>query len=656
MRPWSLRFVLVSGAFFSIVFITAAIAIPAFFNFRRSIVVLWHQFSKDCAFRVAQQTLQYFADGPFFLQFTTRKTVDVHNPFDLFDYGRAALESYPHFEAISFSTESGNLYEIGYEDGRIQGVIGEPPGAIKKYTFQTNGWTLEGTATENYKLRHEHVWERGTQHPEGIWSKPYFSVITHNFQLTYIKPQIEQGKIVGIWCVDYDITKFADFLSYLQFGMIGKIFIAADDGTLLASSKKEEGSVFFTQVWQKSNQLFNHSSKPVWFDFEKYLVYVEPFPLKATIPWNVLVMAPRGEFFDPIIHQALLTAAIASICGILALVFANMFFSRVSARLKDISLEMDEIGNLIFSHSPQPPSSIREVQVMNLALDKMNIELQSFSRYVPIDLIRTLIQSGMPAKLGGDKKEMTILFSDLANFTDFSEHAPPDEIVEVLKIYLTQMSQLINENRGLIDKFIGDAIMGTWGAPFPLANHALWSCKAALAMHRQFSPQLKERGIFQRIGINSGTVIVGNIGSPDRMDYTVIGDAVNVAKRLEGLNKYYGTNILIGENTAELVSSEMLLRPLDRVTLKGRKQGILVYELITELKGADPKLVSATKMFQSALEALWQRQFDEALRRFQQTNELFGGRDKPSQRLAERANLYGKNSPPDDWDGSFIIG
>src|ERR1700719_2687009 len=186
-------------------------------------------------------------------------------------------------------------------------------------------------------------------------------------------------------------------------------------------------------------------------------------------------------------------------------------------------------------------------------------------------------------------QELTVMFIDVAGFTGLSERMG-DRVVPILSRYLDAASEVIVANGGTIDKFIGDAVMAFWGAPQPQPDHALLCCRAALACLRAIggSGLVDDQGqpLQIRIGINSGRMLVGNIGSELRLNYTVIGDAVNVASRLEGANKEYGTEIIIGEETRRLAGERIQVRELDRLTVYGREGGLAIYELLGIAAGA----------------------------------------------------------------------
>lgn len=210
----------------------------------------------------------------------------------------------------------------------------------------------------------------------------------------------------------------------------------------------------------------------------------------------------------------------------------------------------------------------------------------AFEFYLSKSVIKEILRDPDKLKLGGEKKNMTILFTDIRSFTTISESMKPEKLVSFLNKYLTEMTGVILKGDGVVDKFIGDAIMAFWGAPLNQPLHAKQACEAALKMIKKLKEiqkefkQLKLPEINIGIGINSGDVVVGNMGSNKRFDYTVIGDNVNLASRLEGLNKTYGTNIIISENTYNLIKGDFQCRFIEEVNVKGKLKAVKVYELL----------------------------------------------------------------------------
>ncbi len=319
-----------------------------------------------------------------------------------------------------------------------------------------------------------------------------------------------------------------------------------------------------------------------------YFVTLAPLSQMGLV---VAVVLPAVEVIGPIERNARMMMMGLSVFVIVVLIGATITgrllvgvpLARVTANLRQLEdFRFDRIGAV--------PSIFTEVRDVSGATARMAASLSSFKKYIPTELVRTLFAQGIEAKLGGEMKDLTILFMDLAGFTKISERLG-DRLIAFLGDYLSAMSAVIQTEHGTIDKYIGDAIMAFWGAPVSDADHALNACNAALACQarlaelRATNPGGEMEGMFARIGINTGHVLVGNVGSHDRINYSVIGDPVNVASRLESLNKAYGTAIMLGQETYELVKDHVIARRLDTVAVYGRVGGLAVYETARPARG-----------------------------------------------------------------------
>ncbi|MBM4289458.1 MAG: adenylate/guanylate cyclase domain-containing protein [Deltaproteobacteria bacterium] len=283
---------------------------------------------------------------------------------------------------------------------------------------------------------------------------------------------------------------------------------------------------------------------------------------------------------------------------------------------------------------------------------------QAFSRYVSQSLVEMIISHPEELRLGGKEVEVTVLFSDLAGFTAISENLSPESLIHLLNEYFSTMTDIILTCRGTVDKFIGDAIMAFWGAPLPARDHALTACKAALAMQEALRPlqtAWQERGLpllMARLGFHTGPAIVGNVGSRDRFNYTVMGDTVNLASRLEGVNKVYGTTILASETTYQQAADAFLFREVDQVRVKGRQQPVTIYELLgrREDQGRFPWL----ETFAAALRSYRQQQWDQASDLFREVLAQRPG-DPPSLCFQRRLEHYQHHPPSPEWCGVYSL-
>lgn len=280
----------------------------------------------------------------------------------------------------------------------------------------------------------------------------------------------------------------------------------------------------------------------------------------------------------------------------------------------------------------------------------------AFGRYVSPIVVESITANREKLQLGGEEVEATVLFSDIAGFTTFSEGMSPRDLIMLLNEYFTPMTRIVLDSQGTLDKYIGDAIMAVWGVPLALPGHPRCACEAAIRMLEKLA-ELRDgwqmRGlprISARIGIHTGPVLAGNVGSRDRFNYTVMGDTVNLASRLETVNKIYGTSALLSEDTQRQAGEAFLTREIDRIRVKGRSTPIAIYELLG-LRREDPE-PAWLQAFASGLAAYRSRDWDLAKAHFEKTLFLSPG-DTSSLVYLERCRRFKEMPPPADWDGSF---
>lgn len=283
-----------------------------------------------------------------------------------------------------------------------------------------------------------------------------------------------------------------------------------------------------------------------------------------------------------------------------------------------------------------------------------------FSQYLNPTVVNELIAHPEKLRLGGEKKELTVFFSDIASFTNFSERLDAVDLVGILNEYLSAMTDIILKNDGTLDKYVGDAVMAVWGAPMPLPNNALSACRAAMQMQAktaEIASRWEKEGkpkLVVRMGLNTDEMVVGNVGGTGRFDYTVIGDAVNLGSRMEGANKMYGTNIMISERTRDLVIGSMLCRELDLLIVKGKTKPIRVFELIGEHNTVTPEKKQVISIYERGLQLYRERSFKKAMGEFMAALKIDPD-DGPSQLYYLRTKAYLKKGPPKDWNGVFEL-
>ena len=284
---------------------------------------------------------------------------------------------------------------------------------------------------------------------------------------------------------------------------------------------------------------------------------------------------------------------------------------------------------------------------------------EAFSHYVAPSLINEILKDPDKLVLGGEERRLTVLFSDIRGFTTISEKLKPQALVKLMNDYLTPMTDIVLKNGGTVDKYMGDAIMAFWGAPIWQEDHSIRACRAALDMLKKLAElqvELEKAGLPRidiGIGLSTGMVTVGNMGSNTRFDYTVMGDTVNLGSRLEGMNKEYGTHAIVPKYTYEDVKNEFVLRPLDLIKVKGKAIPIKIYELMGD-KSEMEKLRGIVEGFEAGLSYYWEKKWDMAEESFNNVLKLRQD-DGPSKVFLSRIKELRKTELPPDWDGVFVM-
>jgi adenylate cyclase len=680
-----LRPTLVTGVIGLILLAAGAVGISAYVSSKRVIAGLWHSYANEIAANTTQRTLRFLEPAvptvALERQLALEGKLDPNYRMTALAHFHAVLLANPSFTWVAYGGADGSYLASFRIGGQVQETLREqtprgtrwremtrqPDGSfkttldeIKEYDPRTRPWYLAASKTE-----------------KGVWVEPFLFASRNQPGFIYAARDTgREGTQRGVWAIEFEVSVLSEFLSTLQLGQSGRVYVVTRSGLVVGHPKGEVTSIengvkqiaraanhpdpMLAGAW---NELQARGPGTKGFTFGPYLALVAEFPPESGIDWRVLGVVPKLDYFGDAEHQAWLAAAIGALCALIATLFGAMLSSRVSDAMHEISDEMDRIGRFEMSDRrlAEEGSIVREVNAMAEATDRMKASLRSFGKYVPRELVQDLLLSGREARLEGEKIEITTLFSDIAGFTTLSESLAPDELVHELGEYFERMSETIREHSGTVDKYIGDAIMAFWGAPRPLKDHALFACRCALSMRDRLLAMQAEwarqgrPSMSARIGINTGVAVVGNIGSPNRMNYTAMGDAVNLASRLEGLNKSYGTGIAIGETTAALVKDQMVLRPLDWVAVKGKAKAVLVHELLGEKGKVDGPALKAVELHREALELYRARKFDAAELRFLEVFSTLGKSDAASWKMAERCKEYLAEPPPLEWNGAYAM-
>jgi adenylate cyclase len=317
-----------------------------------------------------------------------------------------------------------------------------------------------------------------------------------------------------------------------------------------------------------------------------YLFRLAKFPLGEPYSAGILLLGAQGDFAQDIRRLQFTGLILATIAGAAFIPAVWIFGSRMSLSLKALTAEAVKLQNLAEPAPKLVVSRIREIHELGSAMSLAQRAIWSFAHFVPKKLVQRVIDNSIATELGGVREEITVLFTDVRDFTTIAESADPDTLMHQMSRYFSVLTEAFLAEGGTIDKFIGDAMMVFWNAPNPQPNHVEQACRAALAARlacEELNSQFETEGLkpfFTRFGIHVGDAVVGNLGSTERMNYTALGNTVNLAARLEGLNKQFGTAILVSEGVYLRVRHCFLFRPIESVIAKGMTKATSIFELI----------------------------------------------------------------------------
>lgn len=396
-----------------------------------------------------------------------------------------------------------------------------------------------------------------------------------------------EGDVDFVLSVGVTLKNLSNFIAGQKIGKNGFAFILDDKGSIKAPLSNEDGAFESCQkpLIELGYQEFKKNQKN---DFTmkkngvKYLFSIQDSGIFQADPWFIAIVVPFDDFFGEMVKAQRITRLMSLIIAIVCAVVIYFCVRHISKPIVRMVAEVDKIRDFDFSEQSRLPSHIKEIFDLECSIDAMRSALHSFGRYIPKEIVRTLVKFGRDVSLGGERAELTIMFSDIENFTTISESLPIEQLMTIFSEYFDVISKIILEGEGTIDKYIGDSVMSFWGAPVKIVNHAEKACLSGL---RALAAIRQQKKWTTRFGIHTGEVIVGNIGTSERMNYTIIGDAVNVASRLQSINKEYHTSIIITEVVRQKIGGAFLTRPLDFVAVKGRKSKLRIFELMGTREG-----------------------------------------------------------------------
>lgn len=527
-------------------------------------------------------------------------------------YIRYLANTLPLVRNVFWGDEQGDfVYAEKAADGSITNHVYNRSITPATHTIiyrDVQGHVLNSVVTHelNFDPRTRPWYQQAKNAHKTIWTDLYFFAPTPQYGITVAAPVYDpSGKFIGVFGLDVTLDYLSQFLSQHAIGEQGYAFVISEKGDVIAFPDQAP----FRGVIPNHHKAYNLQKYPVPivsqslvryqkthrdhmilpYAGEKYLITYKNVPQLAQYGWLVGTVVPQSEFISRLQRINLITIAISSSVLLLGILLVSGLVTRVVRPMNALIKETERIKEFNLAGKFEIHTHIKEIYILSRAMNSMKHGLRHFQRYVPRGLVRQLIEAGEDVKTGGTRKHLTIFFSDIENFTTIAERVEANELMTQMCEYFEALTQIIIEEKGTIDKYMGDSIMAFWGAPFEVEDPCIHTARAALRCQAklvELNAQWQQAGkhvLNTRIGIHRGEAIVGNVGSTERLNYTAIGDVVNIARRLEELNKTYQTKVIVSDVVYDSIKDYFALKLLDRVTIKGRAGEISIYELQAEL-------------------------------------------------------------------------
>lgn len=607
----------------------------------------------------------------------THSIIDDREEFESYIFN--TVRKNPGISAAYYATFKGDVYGV---DRQVKGIIAidiitnsvKPPRRIR-YEYNDQGRFLKKTILSiNYDPRTRPWYQEAVNAKKLVWTNIYkFHSFIKNTSYTYgitatIPIYNQDNKLQGVLGMDIAVNSMQQFINKLQVTPNSIIYITNEKNQVIAyrnpkqlldirGEKLTPKDLGFKVQIPISKLDWSNQKTPISFyeynNQQFFLVNQPIFNANSEKIWHITIIVPASDVLAPLRSLSIKILFLTVFILILGVLIARFVSQKISRPIIKLSKDAQEITRLELTPKPLLKTMIKEISYMDKSLSNMRSSLASFQRYVPSSLVKKLVRSGKIAKVGGEHQNITILFSDIKDFTKLTEATLPKHLMNYLSEYFQLMTDAVLIHQGILDKYIGDAIMALWNTPLPDKDHILHACQTAVSMIEKVT-QFNVRNqsvefpeLIVRIGIHSGEAIVGNVGSEERLNFTALGDSVNLTSRLEATNKTYNTQIIVSQTIFEEAQSHFPFRLLDEVAVRGKRESTTIYELITarDLQNLKQHVQEFKHAFGNYQKGNW----NESIKLFTTLTPAYPG-DQLAALYIKRCLLLIKKPPP-VWDG-----
>ncbi|RDI41680.1 adenylate/guanylate cyclase domain-containing protein [Aquicella lusitana] len=604
------------------------------------------------------------------------KVLDVDDVDEMQEYLLHFLKRFALVSGVYWGDINGNfIYSRKENNGNITNIFidqrAKPATETLLYRDKQENIVKRLTVRLNYDPRTRLWFRNALQQKKMIWTDVYVFALEPVLGVSVATPVFDRkGNALGVFGMDVRLDYLSQYVGTHKIRQLGEVFITDDEGNLIAApqftidpTRYKGGLIKLSDVSEAYAAAFNafRKSNKSMFIFESkgedYIAAFKKIPSLAAHGWYIGVIDPETDFTRPIRELEFIYLFVDLVIFMLGIVLISGFVTRIVTPIKKLVKETEKIKHFDLSSRERVRSRIKEVVELSDAIYAMKMGLRSFQKYVPSTLVRRLIDAGEDVRVGGVKRELTVMFTDIKGFTAIAEKADSNQLVQQVCDYFEALSNVIIEDKGTIDKYIGDSIMAFWGAPVVIddpVRHAAHAALRCLELSREMNGRwVKENKppLITRIGIHTGDAIVGNIGSSERLNYTALGDMVNMASRLVDANKAYDTSILTTEPVYQKLKDTFVLRLVDRVRFKGKAESTAIYELLAGGAKAVSFDVEVYRCeFDQAFAAYQQQKWRDAMTHFKACLLIYP-QDTLAPNFIRRCEQFKSNPPPPDWDG-----
>lgn len=569
---------------------------------------------------------------------------------------------YPTGTLIGYGSNDGQAYLLARRDTLGASIVTEEASELSR---------AQGGPVDSRDYRQSTWYRKGLTAMVPRWTKTYRFSDGRTGVSAVMAHLKGDDTPVGVFHVDIPLAAMEDWLGTIKVGGGGHVFLVDHEGSIVAEPRdKGKRSPKLDALLRAGIDSLGggrgaiseghiHSGGYDHLGERMHMAIVGAQAI-AGLDWHVGVAVPEDDVLRLANERMTTTIMFAVGAAVLVILMGAFLASRIARPLLNASRELGEVARMRITDVEIGRSIVREVSTLGEALGAMKSALQSLERYVPPEVARRLVTGGKAATIGVEERRLSIFVSDIEGFTGITETLEANQLVEELNKYFDDMTQAVQVRQGTIDKFMGDGILAFFNAPEEVPEHAALSCRAALESVAMTESVVDDRiaegrPVFRiRVGLAVGEVLVGNVGSSERFGYTVIGDTVNVAARLEGVNKAYGTRIIASDELRADAGDGFEWRSLDRVAVAGRAGGLPISELIGLEGEVDTDRLARRDQYESALEAYYAGDFQSAADGFGSLAKAYPD-DKAARVMAERAATLAEAPTPPNWDGVYVF-